>query len=56
VAAGAIKGRVKGSKQRFFEKKRAKNFYESWALAAPTPTIHKSFLVLFFKKEPLPSI
>jgi len=49
----------------FFEKKfcaarEAKKLLESgaWAVAAPTPKaqIKRSFLVLFFKKEPFPGL
>jgi len=46
---------LKQGKRFFFEKKKQKTFalagvYE----AAPEPTITKSFLLLFFKKEALP--
>jgi hypothetical protein len=44
-----------GSKQRFFAKKRAKNAYELGAVTESRPPIHRSFLVLFFKKELLPA-
>jgi hypothetical protein len=41
----------------FCEQKAAKKLFYSgpWAVAVPTPQAqsHKSFLVLFFKKEPL---
>jgi hypothetical protein len=46
-----------GRKKRFFKKSAQKTFapLEPWALTATTPTAQsgKSFLVLFFKKEPL---
>jgi len=44
-----------GRQQRFFEKKRAKNFYLLGVVAAPAPPrpFSKSFLLLFFKKEAL---
>jgi hypothetical protein len=40
----------------FLKKKQQKNFCLRWALATalPQPAVNKSFLVLFFKKEPLP--
>jgi hypothetical protein len=37
----------------FLKKKQQKNFCLRWAVALPTPAGNKSFLVLFFKKEPL---
>jgi len=40
-------------KQFFFEKKNQKTFFRSLALPARLPPNDKSFLVLFFKKEPL---
>jgi hypothetical protein len=42
----------------FLQKKKQKNacFRRAVAPASPIPTINKSFLVLFFKKEPLPSL
>jgi hypothetical protein len=42
----------------FFEKKEVKKLLLLRALAPalPLPPISKSFLVLFFKKEPLPSL
>jgi hypothetical protein len=45
---------VEGSAS-FFEKKEAKKLLLLGALATPTPQppVSKSFLVLFFKKEPL---
>jgi hypothetical protein len=55
---GEGEAQARGRKQRFFAKKRAKNAYESGpgAVSAPKPMsqIIRSFLVLFFKKEPLP--
>jgi hypothetical protein len=50
---------LKESKQALlFYKKEAKNFHLLRALATPVPRppVSKSFLVLFFKKEPLPSL
>jgi hypothetical protein len=40
----------------FLKKKQQKNFWSLRALATalPTPAVNKNFLVLFFKKEPLP--
>jgi hypothetical protein len=37
----------------FFEKKVTKKLLVLWALAPPTPTGIRSFLLLFFKKEAL---
>jgi hypothetical protein len=49
-----------GRKRRFLKKSGTKNFCYagSWALAAPTPRAQqsKSFLLLFFKKEALPTL
>jgi hypothetical protein len=41
----------------FLQKKKQKNSYLRRALApsSPNPTVSKSFLLLFFKKEALPS-
>jgi hypothetical protein len=46
---------VEGSKRFFFEKKNQKTFESLRAMVntVPSATGHKSFLVLFFKKEPL---
>jgi hypothetical protein len=43
------------SRTRFFEKKRGKKLLLIWASGVGTPQAQmgKSFLVLFFKKEPL---
>jgi hypothetical protein len=42
----------------FLQKKKQKNSYDLWALApsGPGPTIIRRFLLLFFKKEALPSL
>jgi hypothetical protein len=39
----------------FLQKKKQKNSYDLRAMAppSPTPTVNKSFLLLFFKKEAL---
>jgi hypothetical protein len=50
---GPLLGRV-GRKRFFFEKKNQKTFGRLALLSGKTWSGRKSFLVLFFKKEPLP--
>jgi len=49
--------RYKKRKGFFFEKKEAKNFLElGTGVETGTGSRNKSFLVLFYKKEPLPNL